>query len=707
MLWNTESSAFEDFNVVHSQPLLTLTFSKDDSRILTLCQDDRARLFSLDSSETAPIIEPIEHRGTGFDHELLVPPVFVGRSDDKILTKLGNLITLTDAVSGEVLLTSSMSSPAVSCIAVSPDHRYFVAAWRKQGFQVWDSDGLAKVSEFKQPYTFLAAEFTPDGLDLGLMTLNRVQRFDVQTGMEYEPPLPIFPLQNQICWSPNGRHLAIATARGSCTVWCTNSYLPHGESAPNGLNRTVGREVQPISIDGRATRLKLSRSGKNVLVCGSNYLFGDLHSVTVVDANSAERLDTISIDSLVLDACISSDDNSVGIVTLNRQVTIWDRLSNSQRVIAELGHEPLQIEADPKSNTVYVLEIDGKISAIRTSDGKTEWSNRHPLVVVPPYKRETQYHIYRKPNGFPLHFDYQLATSADGSLIVTSCDNGYVCVWDARNGQQLMPPIRVSKSERTNVGMMRTLFAISHNDRWLAVAGDSGEVWDLETKTPVAKFSTHSDYRRSVGFDSSDTRIAVYSGIGECHIWNWKSGKQVCPTIFEANSGLFVGNEDQFLFVRGNDHFRLYSASSGKPLTPRWQLGGFWPKSTLQAPGRSECFLSFGAQHRGRNCSNIKRVSFDHLLQPHRITPEVMSLRSEILSRCRIANNRVEQLPESEWTQRVDQAWENSPDWFLDNWESWQVDSWHRDQAARADHIGNQYAKKWHQAALVNFVDRD
>jgi eukaryotic-like serine/threonine-protein kinase len=114
------------------------------------------------------------------------------------------------------------------------------------------------------------------------------------------------------------------------------------------------------------------------------------------------------------------------------------------------------------------------------------------------------------------------AFSRDGGLVAAARVDGWVSVWDARTGKEVLPPFQAQKE------MVRGL-AFSPDDRFLATGGDDDVVklWDVRTGALVRSFPTG---RRVVllalVFSPDGKRLAAGDQDRTIRVWDVETGGQ-------------------------------------------------------------------------------------------------------------------------------------------------------------------------------------
>jgi WD40 repeat protein len=128
--------------------------------------------------------------------------------------------TIWDASTGEMLLRLSGHDAEVLNVSFSPDGGRLVSAGGDGLAKVWDSvTGMELLTLSGHRTSVWAAAFNPDGTRIATMSLDKsVKVWDAKTGDELLS-LPNYNDGRDLAFSPNGKHLAVATGDGTVRVY--------------------------------------------------------------------------------------------------------------------------------------------------------------------------------------------------------------------------------------------------------------------------------------------------------------------------------------------------------------------------------------------------------------------------------------------------------------------------------------------------------
>ncbi len=159
-----------------------------------------------------------------------------------------------------------------------------------------------------------------------------------------------------------------------------------------------------------------------------------------------------------------------------------------------------------------------------------------------------------------------VASSPDGSTIVTGGDDGRVRVWHAVDGK-LIADLKIHEMPVLSV-------AISPDGRTLLTGSEdkTARSFDLATGKPQLLLTSHTGPVRSVTFSPSGERIATAGADGAVKIWESKTGRGVIAFGNSVPKGGVASPMNRVAFV-AEDTF--VTASNEKTVTT-WTYDGTW-----------------------------------------------------------------------------------------------------------------------------------
>jgi WD40 repeat protein len=213
-----------------------------------------------------------------------------------------------------------------------------------------------------------------------------------------------------------------------------------------------------------------------------------------------------------------------------------------------------------------------------------------------------------------LHWVYDLAVSADGTMVLAGTDDYSAQLWDVGSGQPfgtslqhaywvravaLSPDGKIALTGgqdgtvrlwQVSNGALKVLslahqgevyaMALSPDGKYLLTGSADGtaRVWPSDTGKPAGRALRHGGAVRSVAF-SPDGRLAL-TGCqdGKARLWRVATGERVGPALAHRGPVLAVAfspNGRTLLTGSGDRTARLWAASTGKQLGPPLQLPSY------------------------------------------------------------------------------------------------------------------------------------
>jgi WD40 repeat protein len=160
-----------------------------------------------------------------------------------------------------------------------------------------------------------------------------------------------------------------------------------------------------------------------------------------------------------------------------------------------------------------------------------------------------------------------VAFAPDGKTLASG--SGYrdkenaVLLWDPATGQ-------VRATLKAGSGYVRSL-SFARDGKRLACGSSSGEVvvWDLATRTPLARWQAHREDTHTVRFYPDGARLVSASQSDrDVVVWDAATGKELLRVRASAAgvSILDLSPDGKLLVVSSSGGFRLRDAATGAPL---------------------------------------------------------------------------------------------------------------------------------------------
>jgi WD40 repeat protein len=309
-----------------------------------------------------------------------------------------------------------------------------------------------------------------------------------------------------VAWSPDNTRLVTTSRDGTARVWDAES----------------GAELTRLDCDaGAVIKAVWSPDGRYIVTISE---YG-----TILWAASGKRLATLAG---IRDVAWNSNGSRILTVWNDHTVQILDASKQVPRAVLT-GHKDLITQAEWSPNGTYLLTAskDGTVRVWDSQDGSQQ-------AVFPDHEE--------RPSG---SWATQAAWSPDGTRIVTTRSQGTTRVWDVQNDSllfELPPAANVSWSQDgssiitydfdnvqvwnaetgellrspnlAGVKLVRSFERLGRTEIWVITS--DGRVWDVESNSPLAVLSGHTDAINYMALDNSGTRLATVSSDGTGRIWD-------------------------------------------------------------------------------------------------------------------------------------------------------------------------------------------
>src|SRR5262249_25190266 len=248
-LWKTATGKQIGEDLVHSDEVLAAVFSADGRLVVTCCADGKARLW--ETTTGRPFGSPLAHGGAVRAAAFMPkrkPPALVTGSSDKI-------VRLWEVDTGKLVTQVEDHKDAVTAVAVNPDDNSIATGSADGTLRLWESSLKSmKPALVSQKGPVRMVSFSPRGHLLLTVCRDKeskggsaVQLWDAKTGR------PIATLAHPywvkaVAFSPDGRLLLTGSEEATARLWETE------KGAPVGKPFTHQNTVQAVAfspVDGK------------------------------------------------------------------------------------------------------------------------------------------------------------------------------------------------------------------------------------------------------------------------------------------------------------------------------------------------------------------------------------------------------------------------------------------------------------------------
>ncbi len=503
----------------HAYPVRGLAFSPDGKTLLTgsgtLGTGGEARFWDVATARPAgPVLVHTEHVG----------PVIFSRDGQRVLTaSTDGLVRQWDRISGEALGPPIRHASAVSAAALSPDGRTLLTG------------GARSLTLGRFPW--MGAH--------GYSREAAAYLWDLDTATLLAGPLPDRNYVKSVAFRPDGKCVAVGTADGNVRTWTLLASRNNRSFAFDGaVRRTAFSHDGRYIVVGRDKPIEIGSQSTLAFEGGRFGLFPNQTSmaeVSVVELSTGNVREVYSeYKELSVLPILALTSGPPGISTLVAAVHVGGSRS-----------APSSIQSVACSPT-------GEIGAATSRGGYALLFNLTTARrICPPI-----------PIGGTA--DSTASFSPDGRMLLTSCRDGPVRVWDAATGKPVFPALPGNDTA--------DLALFSPDGGTIAAAGKSGHIdlWDTSTGRLRTRTSDAGGQIRTFAF-SHDGRTLLAGCDGYALRFDASTGACVGPRLNPRQECVwetrYSRDDNRFLTLAGDGYrktgfMQIWDAASGQRLGP-------------------------------------------------------------------------------------------------------------------------------------------
>lgn len=505
-------------------PILDIAVSADYSTIVTASAGN-VKIWNDQGQEQ----KPLENQPLGAFAAAL-------SSNGKVLATGGfrPTISLWDVATGKLIKTFDGHNSNIFGLAISPDGTTLYSSSYDATIRIWSIEtGRQIYDPIKAPEQIYYMALSPDGRYLAHAYSNTL----LVTDLTVEPLEPVPYLCacgriNSLCFSPEGRRLAISGMNGNVLFIDLKTgrelrrmhthdgkveAVAVGDGgrriATGGLDRLVkvwnaaadgtsdGINVWSVGNRGKIHRMVITRDGQRMLLASTLNLQAynsGLSHLIVMDPgfrgdyeNAPAQLMKGHANPLI-DVAVTDDGQWYATSSLDKTVRIWNAGTNQTERVLQGHQSPM--------NCVE-FSHDGDWLATGSEDGTVRLWNRS----TGQQKYQLDWHT-GPVNG--------VAFASDDQSFVSAGDDGSIRVWETATGH-LIKTISEHDGPVTSV-------AFSHKGDLLASAGRDRtvRVWNGKTRAPMHVLQGHAGDVLDVAFSMDDRRLGSASADHTIKLWD-------------------------------------------------------------------------------------------------------------------------------------------------------------------------------------------
>ncbi len=577
-VWDVERRTFATPRFPHPASVVAMSFDDRGSRLVTVCEDERARTFAVPGEADKPLCNPMPHSLGSFGVSHSGPDAVVPRfvDHDRMLLTVTDRRDLKwrDAATGAILSTSKAPNGQdhLTSFTVSTDGNTVAAAWTDAG----------------RIFTIL-----PEAAASGQALNRRVASFDTTPRAD--------TWNEHVAFSPRGDVVAVAGGDTLIRFWSpeeTSDLAARPVYHPLRHPTTVVRfafspdnsRLAAVQWDGTLcvlrfptappedfrlskpgpTRVALSVDGRHFLLNGVSYRDCQLVETRAHDAATGEPAGRpLRPGGVIVDAAFSPDGRHVAIAasaadtpdSRNRVIfepdgrggnlQLWD-WSTGERLVAPIPMptEPRGLDYSPDGQMVAVTCADGWVVLVDASSGAI--------------RRTIDTKVRTRPHNANLWWSNgQARFSPDGRRLMTWEMGRAVHVWDPATGQKIADLPHDDRIETVAFGPNPNLMLTCGRDFRV-------RVWDLRGGQLAAPPMRHPRFVPAARFTPDGTRVESAGDDGIFRVWDWRANRLVSGRPICANMLIdFAFTLDRrWLVTTGSGQTLLSDARTGAAVAP-------------------------------------------------------------------------------------------------------------------------------------------
>lgn len=505
-------------NISLNLPVLSVQFSPDDSRLLTVSSDNAARLWEVNTG--ALIGEPMRHRGK------IWPARFSPDGEQIVTASADHTAQIWSGRTARPMGTRLHHNGALSDAQFSPNGRSLLTASWDNTAQLWDaSTGARLCAPLRHKERVWTVGFSRDGESVVTGGADGVaQIWDVRPTAAREFRIDHKREVSFAGYDRSGRLFATVKDDGTVRVWKA------------GARQLVTR---PLPHPGKVVRIEFSDDSRYLATASED------GKARIWELSSGKLTATLQHNGSVQCVRFAPDGKRIVTASIDRTARVWDPESG-EPLGSALKHEGWVTEA--------CFSPDGSRVATAADDHCARiWDVRTGELCVPT--------LLHDDNVLDVRFN------PDGSILATASTDKTARLWSVRTGLQVGNSMR-------HVGLVSSV-EFSMDGRRIVTASWDGtaRVWDAQTRAPLSQAMQHEDQLKTARFSPDGRRVVTASLDGTARVWDATTGRALSEPLrhgAKVNSAEFSRDGEQVLTASGDGTVRIWDLPTPTLPAPPW-----------------------------------------------------------------------------------------------------------------------------------------
>lgn len=542
-IWDPSTGELLEAAQPHPGPVVALSFNQRGDRLLTVSNDETARVFSVNPRASAAALFSPARNLRDYLGRVFRPTFLRGGTAIATLNR-PSVIQVLDAESGNPLQSLEHDDPGGSFngIASSPDDRW-ILTWGANGAQLWDANSLRRRGPALDHRSVIVhAAFSPDGLQI---LTGAIEDHATLWSLPAGRAISSVRLQDaavRVAFSTRKGIFSTFEQAGKLVVW------QHAAGHPLDYQVALGQDNSYAAV---------SRDERQWMFVGS-ILESRGKETQVRDTRTGETVGvSLAAETPLRGGCFLPD--GAWVVTLASSWLFcrdW-RDGKSRFAPIPLPSPPVACAAGNDGRWIGALCEKGELLIVNANTGTVRFRLEHGAAVGDP--------IFGFPSGVRF---------TSGSTGLVSWGGSRINIWDMETG-----------ARRFHVEHWVRTVDLSPDDRFLVSAGMAtsreAAVWSLGTGQDAPQHLQHPDGVPCAAFSPDGQSLLTACDDGFARLWDWKNGRLRAPPFDHGARVAAVAFSNDGRWAITSTHsptLHIWDVRSGQEVSPARRLLGTTPQ---------------------------------------------------------------------------------------------------------------------------------